>query len=154
MSRELDIFSDGACSGNPGPASIGIVFKEHGATVKTISRPIGHATNNIAEYTAITHALEEARKLDASQLTVHTDSELLFNQLKGTFKIKSDHLKVLHQEWQKLVKFFKRVEVRRIPREQNQEADRLAKQALQTNTSQDGDPDVFVIGEESPSSKG
>ena len=154
MSKSLDIFSDGACSGNPGPASVGIVFKENGITVKTLGRSIGQATNNIAEYAAVVQALEEAKKLQAAKIILHTDSELLFNQLRGTFKIKSENLKSYAEEWQKRVKDFERVEVRRIPREQNQEADRLAKQALKENSSPDGRPDVFVIGEESPSSKG
>ena len=48
MAKSLEIFTDGASSGNPGPAAIGIVVKENGKTVKTISKGIGNSTNNIA----------------------------------------------------------------------------------------------------------
>ena len=154
MSRKLDIFSDGACSGNPGLASVGVVIQENGKTIKTIGESIGEATNNIAEYKALVYALNEALNLKADQVVVHTDSELLFNQLRGTFKVKNENLKNLLDELHRLCKIFKRVEVKQIPREQNQEADRLAKQALKQKASQDGCPDAFVVGEESPSSKG
>ena len=49
---KLEIFTDGGCSGNPGPAAIGVVIRIGTKTVKTISRFIGQGTNNIAEYTA------------------------------------------------------------------------------------------------------
>jgi len=50
---KLEIFTDGGCSGNPGPAAIGVVIKDGDKTIKTLSRAIGHGTNNIAEYTAL-----------------------------------------------------------------------------------------------------
>ena len=154
MSRRLDIYSDGACSGNPGLASVGVVIQESGTTVKTISESIGEATNNIAEYKALVYALNEALNLKADEVIVHTDSELLFNQLRGTFKVKNENLKNLLDELHRLCKIFKKVEVKQIPREQNKEADQLAKNALKRKASQGDRPDVFVIGEESPSSKG
>ena len=133
MNRTLDIFSDGACSGNPGPASIGVVIQENGTTIKTISESIGEATNNIAEYKALVCALNEALNLKADKAVVHTDSELLFNQLRGTFKVKNENLKNLLDELHRLCKIFKQVEVKQIPREQNTEADKLAKSALYQN---------------------
>ena len=50
MSDTLEIFVDGACSGNPGPAAIGVVFKKGDKVIEKIAKPIGEATNNIAEY--------------------------------------------------------------------------------------------------------
>ena len=44
--KTLLIFTDGACSGNPGPAGIGAVFYENGKIVSNISLSIGEATNN------------------------------------------------------------------------------------------------------------
>jgi len=150
----LDIFTDGASSGNPGPAGIGVVIKESGKVLLELSREIGQTTNNVAEYKAIIEALKEAGNLKANHIRVHTDSELLFNQIRGSFKVKSEDLKPLHDEVMVLAKSFGRVEMKRVPREENREADLLAKGAIKHNASQDGCPDVFVIGEESPSSRG
>jgi len=152
--RSYDVFTDGACSGNPGEASIGVVFKEDGQTVKEISKSIGHATNNIAEYSALIAALKEAKALNAETLRVHTDSEWMFKQIRGIYKVKTETIKPLYEEAIALAKSFKRVEFKWIPREENQEADRLATGALKVKANQDDRPDVFVIGEESPSSEG
>ena len=155
MSKRLEIFCDGACSGNPGPAAIGVVIREDGETVATIGEAIGEATNNIAEYKAIIRALVGASELKADELVIKTDSELLFNQLRGTFGIKNDQLKVLADQVKTFAKNFKRVEFKKIPREENREADQLAKKAIVLKASQDGDPgNSFVFGEESPSSRG
>ena len=155
MSKVLNIFCDGACSGNPGQAAVGVVIRQDSQTIKTIGESIGEATNNIAEYKAVIRALAEASQLQADGLVVHTDSELLFNQLRGTFAIKNDQLKILAEMVKQSVKKFKRVEFKKIPREENREADELAKKAITIKTSQDGCPeDSFVLGEESPSSRG
>ena len=150
----LDIFSDGACSGNPGEASIGVVIKQGGKVIKELAQPIGLATNNIAEYSALIVALKEALALKAENICIHTDSEWMFNQIRGTYKVKSGQIKPLYDEVIALAKSCKRVEFKRVPREENQEADRLAKSALKLKASQGDRPDVFVIGEESPSSEG
>jgi ribonuclease HI len=152
--RQLDIFSDGACSGNPGEASIGVVFKEDGKTIKEISKAIGIATNNVAEYNALIEALREAKALNAEVIRMHTDSEWMFKQIRGEYKVKMEKIKPLYEEAMALAKSFKRVEFKWIPREENQEADRLAAGILKSKASQGDRPDVFVIGEESPSSEG
>ena len=133
----LKIFTDGACRGNPGPAGVGVVmFDEKGEVVKTISHAIGRATNNIAEYTALVYALQEALVLKASRVRIHTDSELLYRQLKGEYKIKNEKLKTLFDQVQHLKQGFAGFEMKLIPREENQEADRLASKAiLMQNTS-------------------
>lgn len=80
MSKEeyhnrIDIYTDGACSYNPGPAGAGVVlvYKEH---KKEISHYIGQATNNIAELTAIKLGLEAVKKSHRNIPTVvYTDSQ-------------------------------------------------------------------------------
>mgnify|MGYP003395769463 CR=1 FL=1 len=76
--HSLEIFTDAARSGNPGPAGIGVVIFKDGQVIKRISKYIGLATNNLAEYTALVYALQEALVLKASEIKVSTDSELLF----------------------------------------------------------------------------
>ena len=130
MSRELEIFVDGACSGNPGEAAIGVVVLENKNKIKEISKSIGPATNNIAEYTALIYALQEGLILKADQVTVYTDSELVFNQVTGQYKIKNENLKLLLDQVQHLAQGFKRLDMKCIPREQNKDADKLAKKAI------------------------
>ena len=126
----LEIYTDGACSGNPGLAAVGVVIKEGDCTIKTLSFPIGHSTNNIAEYTALIYALQEALILKASHVTAHTDSELLYHQLQGNYKIKHENIKPLFAQIQHLVKGFAEFKIKHIPRTQNKEADDLAKKAI------------------------
>ena len=133
----LKIFTDGACRGNPGPAGVGVVMlNEKGEVVKTISHSIGQATNNIAEYTALIYALQEALVLKANRVKIHTDSELMYCQLNGEYKIKNEKLKILFDQAQNLKQGFEHFEMKLIPREENHEADRLASKAiLMQNTS-------------------
>ena len=127
---KLEIFTDGACSGNPGPAAIGAVIKRDGKTIKEISRSIGNATNNIAEYTAMVWALQEALVLKADEVFVKTDSELMYKQIIGEYKVKHEGIKPLFDQVKLLIQGFKRAEFKHVPREENSEADQLASEAL------------------------
>ena len=126
----LELFIDGACQGNPGEAGIGVVVIRNNRAVKKISQAIGEATNNIAEYMALIFGLQEALIQRADKIKVNTDSELLYHQIRGEYKIKSPHLRFLHGQAQHLLKGFKAVDFHQIPREENREADRLATQAI------------------------
>ncbi len=130
MNPLYEIFIDGACRGNPGPASVGVVIYQKETKVKTLAKAIGQATNNFAEYTALIYALQEAHALKASHIRIHTDSELLYNQIKGDYKIKEPKLKSLFEQVQDLAKKFKSIEFKKIPREENKEADKLASDVL------------------------
>jgi ribonuclease HI len=129
--RKLIVYTDGASSGNPGPASVGAVIKDgQGRTISLISRRIGYATNNQAEYRAIIAALEEAARLGAEEVDIKSDSELVVKQLKGLYRVKKASLRPLYQEVVQLASSFKAFSIIHIPRTQNTEADRLANQAL------------------------
>ena len=157
MSSFLEIFTDGACSGNPGPAGVGGVISKDGRVIKRISKFIGLSTNNLAEYTALIYGLQEALVLKASEIKVSTDSELLFHQIKGRYKIKNEKLKILFDQAQNLIRGFKRFDLECIPREKNQEADRLAVQAVREIQKKQATmvaPASIDAGEESPSSEG
>jgi len=114
LSEMWEIFIDGACSGNPGEAGIGIVINHGGKTVKEISKVIGEATNNIAEYSALIYALQEATALKARKLKIFTDSELLFRQVTGVYKVKNDKLKFLYDQIQLLMKEFDHVDLNHV----------------------------------------
>lgn len=127
---KLELYVDGASKGNPGEAGVGVVLYRNGSVVKTISSYIGKATNNVAEYTALIYGLEAAHALQADDVVVYTDSELMARQLKGEYKIRSAGLKDLYQQSLRLLMRFKKYAVCHIPRERNKEADRLATAAV------------------------
>jgi ribonuclease HI len=127
---QLIIHVDGACSGNPGRAGIGVVIDEGDKRVKEVSRYIGEATNNIAEYSALICALQEGAVLKARRLKIFSDSELVCKQVKGDYKVKNETLKALWEQVQQLIKVFDDVELTHVLREKNKEADKLATSSL------------------------
>ena len=85
------IHTDGACSGNPGPAGIGVFFERPDGEILEHSEFIGEGTNNIAELTAILRALEMLRpdEQDAHVL-LYTDSGWSLGVLVGGWKAKAN----------------------------------------------------------------
>ena len=129
--ERLIIYTDGASSGNPGPASIGAVIKDgRGRIISRISQSIGHATNNQAEYRAVIAALEEAARLGAGEVDIKSDSELVVKQIKGRYRVKKATLRPLYQKVVQLIGSLEAFTITHIPRTQNREADRLANKAL------------------------
>ena len=129
--KKAVIFVDGASRGNPGPAAIGVTIKdERGELITFISRRIGKATNNQAEYRAIIAALEEAVRLDVKQVDIKMDSELVVKQINGEYRVKKATLKPLYQQVKQLQGLLQGFTVTHIPRQQNFEADKLANKAL------------------------
>ena len=128
------INADGASRGNPGPAAIGVIIKdEEGRLLAGVSRRIGNATNNQAEYRAIITGLEKAISLGARRVVVASDSELVVRQILGLYKIKKAALRSLYQEVVRLAGSLDSFSITCIPREQNAEADRLANKAFGNN---------------------
>ena len=154
MKYQLHIYIDGACHGNPGEGAIGVVLNRERKKIKEISQAIGEVTNNIAEYTALIYALQEALIQKANEILVHTDSELLFHQVTGKYKIKNPKLLLLFDQVQHLSRGFKKVEFKLIPREINKDADKLANQALEKKQAKMVAPLFTNSGEESPNSEG
>lgn len=128
--KEVEIYIDGAAKGNPGPAAVGVAIFENNLQVKAISRFIGHATNNIAEYTALVYALQEALILNAKVLKIFTDSELLYKQFKGEYRVKNPQISLLFNQAKHMFSGFKSVEIKHINREKNKIADKLANEAF------------------------
>jgi len=149
----LELFIDGACQGNPGPAGIGVVVVKNGKVIKEISQFIGVATNNIAEYTALIFGLQEALILKAESVHVTTDSELLFYQIKGSYKVRDENLKFLNAQVCHLLTGFKSFDIKHVMREKNSQADMLATQSIKNEQAKMIAP-LFKRGEESPSSVG
>ena len=84
----IRIFTDGASSGNPGPAGIGVLFI-YGENKKEISTFIGRATNNTAELTAIKVGLEELKRFDLP-VRILSDSSYAVGLLSKGWKAKAN----------------------------------------------------------------
>lgn len=81
-------YADGACSGNPGPAGLGVVLIDGRRRVE-ISEYLGNATNNIAELTAVLRALGEVAD-PACPLVIKTDSQYTIGVLQKGWKVKAN----------------------------------------------------------------
>ena len=128
----LILYIDGASRGNPGRAGAGIWITDgEGKKISELSRYLGTKTNNEAEYWALILGLKEAKRLGGEALQIYTDSELVERQIKGVYRVKDLDLKALHRTVIENLKTFSSFEIDSIPREGNQEADRLANQAIQ-----------------------
>jgi ribonuclease HI len=81
-------YTDGACSGNPGPAGAGMVVYVPGGKKIEGYEYLGRATNNIAELTAVLRALEAIPESAAGDIVVHTDSSYSIGVLTKNWKPK------------------------------------------------------------------
>lgn len=122
---------DGGARGNPGPSAYGVVVEStDGAPVATFSKPLGRATNNVAEYEALLAALGYALRHDYRRLKVLSDSELLVRQIQGKYKVRKAELKPLHERAQQMIAKLEAFSIQHVPREQNRQADLLVNEAL------------------------
>ncbi|PKN19933.1 MAG: ribonuclease H [Deltaproteobacteria bacterium HGW-Deltaproteobacteria-6] len=129
--KTVKLFSDGACRGNPGPGGAGAVITDETDHILWEGKEyLGHCTNNIAEYKALILGLKGALAQGFNQLDVYLDSELLANQINGSYKVKNENLKILMQEVRRLLSSFGSVRVKHVLRCHNAQADKLANLAI------------------------
>ena len=131
---EVVVYTDGASRGNPGAAAIGAVVLDPSTDPPTVlarvSERIGETTNNVAEYRAVIAGLEAAAPFGARRMRLRADSLIVVQQLRGTFKVKTEHLRPLHKRALALLERYDDVDIGHVPRSKNAEADALANAAL------------------------
>lgn len=131
MRETLTLEFDGGSRGNPGPAAVGIVIRSaDGTPIVTVGKPIGRATNNVAEYRALIFALEKAHQLGAKKVHVRGDSELIVRQMNGQYRVKNPDLRQLYDQAQDLFRQFDEARIEHNRRSKNALADKLANLAL------------------------
>jgi len=131
VAGKLVINVDGGARGNPGPAAIAAVAATAGGEiVAERGELIGSATNNVAEYRAMLLGIELARELEADELELVGDSELIVRQLQGDYKVKQEHLRPLHARTLKELMDFPGWTVRHVRRDENAAADALVNSTL------------------------
>ena len=129
------VYADGACSGNPGPAGLGIVLVAPDGKIAEGFEYLGLATNNVAELTGILRAAEIVP--DGAAAVVHTDSQYAIGVLTKGWKAKAN---------QELIAGVKAALARRsgwrivyVPGHSgvplNERADELAREAVRTRVS-------------------
>jgi ribonuclease HI len=142
----IEVYFDGLCQPiNPGGiACFAFLVKSDGRTIHSeyglAAEPFSEdSTNNVAEYTALTKALEWllAHDLHSTKVKIKSDSQLIVNQLAGDYKVKAKRILALYREVLHLKSKFQDIQIDWIPRQNNQEADRLTikayNRALQQN---------------------
>lgn len=128
---EAIIYTDGGSRGNPGEAGIGIVIEDmEGNIIKELSQYIGIQTNNVAEYKALSRALEIALDMGIAKVKCRLDSELVTKQIKGEYKVKNERMIPMYNMVMPLVHKFDEFHIEHIRREYNKKADALANKAM------------------------
>ena len=124
-------------AGNPGPAGAGAIIRdEFGVSVASVSKFLGHQTNNFAEYEAVILAFEALMELvpliehDATKVAVKLDSELVVKQMNGLYKVRNPVLREQKARLAQVASAFGTVSFTHVPREENSDADALANAAM------------------------
>ena len=86
---DIDMYADGSCHGNPGPAGCGVILL-CGDSKKEISKNIGFATNNIAEASAVVLGFEALHRPEYCNITLYTDSQYVEGLLVKGWKAKAN----------------------------------------------------------------
>ena len=127
----LIAYADGASRGNPGPAAYGAVLCDpDGSELDAWGGRIGRATNNVAEYHGAIAAVEAALERGATDLELRLDSDLIVQQVRGTYRVRKQQLKPLFNQLMSLLGELDHFEINHVYRELNTRADAMANQAL------------------------
>jgi ribonuclease HI len=136
----LEIWTDGACSGNPGPMGIGVVVID-GADREELGEYLGTGTNNIAELVAIERGLDIATKRISTvtqRVRVHSDSSYAIGLLDKGWKAKANQDLVARIR-RKLEAFPASVEFVKVPGHAgvplNERCDALARAAIERRSA-------------------
>ncbi len=134
----VQVHFDGACEPAHGGGvatygftieGAGLGYEEKGLAVPPWSP---HATNNVAEYSAATRALEWLRgKGFRGTVLLVGDSQLVIRQMRGEYAVRAEHLKEYHRHLEALGREFAEVRFEWVPREENARADALSKAAFE-----------------------
>ena len=142
MSKVVEIYTDGACSGNPGPGGWGAILRA-GKSEKELSGSAEETTNNRMELMAAIRALEALKR--PCKVALHTDSQYVRQGItqwmpgwirknwrtSGGKPVKNRDL------WERLLAATKAHEIEWIwvrghsGHEENERADQLAREAIQ-----------------------
>lgn len=127
-------YCDGGCWPNPGgPVTWGWVIEEDDGSYVAhdsgVLPPAPNNSNNVAEYESLIQLLSHADSNDLPLREVRMDSKLIVKQASGRWACKAEHLKPMQRLASGLL-ITLGVRIRWIPREENESADALTREAL------------------------
>ena len=137
MSRVLIVEADGGSRGNPGLAGSGsvVIDAATGEVLAEVGRYLGHASNNVAEYTGLIEGVRRALQIDPdAELHVRMDSKLVVEQMSGRWKIKHPAMAELAAQARELLTGTP-VRFEWVPRLSNSRADAVANRAMDLRTN-------------------
>jgi ribonuclease HI len=121
-------FFDGSSCGKGGGLGI-LLISPRGEMFEFVIPIQPTVTNNQAEYEVLLRGLQYLKDAKAVSVEIYGDSELVIKQLNGQFECRSDILRNYYEECKEILKSFQLVSLQHIPREHNEEANRLAQSA-------------------------
>ena len=140
--KSLDIYTDGACSGNPGPGGYGVVMLYKGLR-KELSEGFKKTTNNRMEALAVIKGLEALK--EPCQVTLYSDSKYVVDAVtkrwvhkwKANNWVKADKKKALNTDlWERMLELLDKHKVIFVwvkghaDNVENERCDFLARQAI------------------------
>lgn len=125
---DLVIHVDGSSRGNPGPAGYAFVAYRPGSDepIAEHSHYLGTTTNNVAEYEALIGALSWLLRQPAATALIRLDSELVYRQVTGAYRVRTPHIARLVARVQGLLAQRSGIKLELVARDKNRCADRLA----------------------------
>jgi ribonuclease HI len=136
----ITLYFDGLCMPkNPGGvATFGYVIYSDGKKLNEGCGFVGagmlgdDVSNNVAEYHALIRGLEHLLSIGyGGEVEIRGDSQLVINQLSGKYAVRARRLVALHRRAEDLLKRFSKATLKWVPREENEEADRLSRVAFE-----------------------
>ncbi|MDL4839733.1 ribonuclease HI family protein [Aquibacillus rhizosphaerae] len=125
----LEVYTDGASSGDPGPSGAGIYIK-NGKEQHEYMYYIGELSNHEAEFWAVIKALDVCKENFPNEiLSLRSDSKLVVDMIEKEFT-KNKNFSPLLEEILKRIQTFPHFFIKWIPEKQNKNADRLARKAI------------------------
>lgn len=99
VAKEIHATVDGSCFRRRVGVGVVVRVRGEGGVAGEVSARRGYGTNNTAEYLAVIEACQYvSENFEYGKLTVFTDSQLVFRQLSGEYKVKNKDLRVLHRK--------------------------------------------------------
>jgi ribonuclease HI len=137
MSKEQMTFCvvDGASRNNPGEAGCGVHIKDYpNGMVWKLTKYLGIATSNEAEYHGMILGLEKLVEIKAQDVVIYSDSLNMVKQLNGEYRVRAENLRPLCDICRGLMKKIPKLKIVHKYRENTKLADRLANIAINTQS--------------------
>ena len=129
--KKLFVYVDGAAKGEPGEAGIGIaVTDQSGTVIDEVSRLIGRATTEVAEYRALIEAARHVATHNPDSVIFFTDNQRVANYVNRIFETREPHIKRLIEIALGLLNRIPQWRVNYVDRGANVRAPRLVEQAF------------------------